>query len=583
MKPHPYQSTAISEIIDKFKLHQKVCLQLSTGGGKTVIFAFFIQWYLKTFPHNVLILAHRTELITQAETTLSEIGIGSEPVYSKTRRLKHHSRTYISMVETASNRLATNPYFFPKIGLVIVDECHIGVFDKVFTKFTSAKVLGCTATPCVLKRITFWKCKYCRNNYAEPTICCNEDAEEWSKPFTLSQIYDDIVVGPPIQQLFEYGSIVPEISFIKHYTDDTQLKTDSDGEFVPETVEKQYGSENAAFNVLLNYKELCDGKKTLIFNSSTKSNPLLFEKFKESGMGDRVRLYDSVNRELSGSRAELLEWFAKTPNAVLINTGVFTTGFDSKEVEAIIINRPTASLSLFLQIVGRGGRASNSIYKPNFILVDGGGNIDRFGEWSSDRDWKSIFFNGIGGERAKRLNAIDIHSCPECGALYPKSEPECPECGFCIPQSEPRTRNVQESDQVLQPIRPIPPPNGEQIYKYTVKQGEDINFAFKIMVNQLVDMFRYYRITYTQYESALKSGELDKKTARLIQKCYFVLLSKKDIQTPGKRTLAELLKRTKQQLQKYYETRGKLHSTAVRGGLHQQILPEASYAEIADL
>lgn len=584
MQPFEYQGIAISEIIEKFRTNQRVCLQLGTGGGKTVIFAFFIEWYLRTFPYNVLILAHRSELIQQAEATLSEVGIGSEPIYSNSRRVKHHSRVYISMIETAHNRLRSNPYFFPNIGLVIVDECHICVFDKVFDRFTNAKILGCTATPCVMKRVKFWKCKYCRSRYETPTVCCDEETEEWSRPFSLSEIYQDIVVGPSVQELIDLGiSIVPEISFIKHYTDDSKLRTDQDGEFVPETVEREYGSDNAAFNVLLNYEELCRGKKTLIFNSSTKSNPALLKKFHDAGYHN-TRLYDSVNKELSGSRADLLEWFADTPDAILINTGVFTTGFDSKEVEAIIINRPTGSLSLFIQIAGRGGRVSNRIYKPHFVLVDGGGNIERFGEWSSPRDWKAIFFGGTGGERAKKLNAMDIHDCPECGALYPKQESQCPECGYIIP--EPATasaRVAKESTDILTPIRKIPPPSGERIYKYTVSQDEDINFAFKIMISQIVDMFRYYRISSEQYSAALASGEFDKKTSDQIRKCYFVLLLKKDIQTKGRRTLAQLLTKTKEQLNKYYESRGKLPPAVRSDVVSKQLLPEASYPEMCDI
>lgn len=575
MKPFQYQSKAISEIIDEFRVHNRVCLQLSTGGGKTVIFAFFIKWYLATFKHNVLILAHRSELISQAEDTLSQIGIGSEPVYSSARKLKHHSRVYIAMVETANNRLRENSYYFKNIGMVIVDEAHVGVFDKVFEYFMAAKILGCTATPCILKRVKFWKCKYCKTSHSTQVICCNEETEEWSRPFTMSQIYDNIVVGPPIKELFEYNAIVPEISFIKHYTDDSKLRTDSEGEFIPETIEKEYGSENAAFNVLLNYQELCAGKKTLVFNSSTKSNPTLLKKFQDAGYTN-VRLYDSVNTGLSGSRAELLKWFATTPDAILINTGVFTTGFDSKEVEAIIINRPTMSLSLFIQIAGRGGRASQAIYKPHFILVDGGGNIERFGEWSSERDWKHIFFNGVGAERAKRINAIDVQNCPECGALYPKSDAACPECGHVIPEPPIRVKKVEESDEVMMPIRKIPPPNGERIYAYTVRQGEDINFAFKIMIGQIVDMFRFYRISYTQYTNALASGELDKKTMDQIRRCYFVLLKKKDIQTKGRRTLAQLLTKTKEQLNRYYGNRGVSHTAGCSYVVQEQLLSKAS-------
>lgn len=563
MQPYPYQRTGLLEIIEKFKTNDRILYQLATAGGKTAIFSFLTKWWISKHDTNVLILCHRTELVTQTEATLSALGIGSEPITAGVSKPKHRSRVYIGMIETANNRLKKNPFFFPNIGLLIVDECHILVFDKVFHNFQSAKILGCTATPCVLKRVTFYKCPYCRSSHNNPTICCDEEAQEWTKPFTLSQIYQDIVVGPSIDELIEFGSVVREVSFIKHYTDDSHLKTDQDGEFTIESVDKEYGSDNAVFNVLLNYKELCEGKKTIIFNSSAKTNLIVYQKFKEAGY-ENVRMFDSVNKEESGCRKSLLEWFSETPDAILLNVGVFTTGFDSREVQAIILNRPTGSLSLFIQIAGRGGRSTTKIYKDHFIFVDGGGNIDRFGEWSSIRDWREIFFKGFGKERAKKANALDIHDCPECGALYLKSLSICPECGYEIPFAPPRAITKPDGTEVLTPIRKIPPPNGERIYAYTVSQNENINFAFKIMIGQIVDMFRYYRVPPDKYIRSLERGELDRKLKQMINRCYFVLLKKKDIQTDGRRTLATLLDRTKQQLNNYYEKSGKLNTAGMR-------------------
>lgn len=551
MKPYPYQQKGIDEIINKFDKHNRILYQLCTGGGKTAIFSFLTKWWLDNYDSNVLILCHRTELVSQTEKTLNNIGIGSEPIVSKVTRAKHHSRVYIGMVETAYRRLQKNPYFFPNVGLIIVDECHILVFHKCFNHFPNAKILGCTATPCVLKRETFYRCKYCKTDSNTQDECCGDEMQEWSKPFTLSQIYNDIVVGPSISEIIDFGSIVREITFIKNYTEVKGLKQDYDGEFTVESVDQAYSTDDAIFNVLLNYKEICSGKKTIIFNSSSRTNLAVYNRFIEAGLTN-VRMFDSVNKSESGNRNDLLKWFDETPDAILMNVGVFTTGFDSREVQAIILNRPTGSLSLFIQIAGRGGRTSDKIYKDNFILVDGGGNVDRFGEWSEDRDWENIFFNGTSKEKCKTLNAFDIQDCPECGTLYPKSASECPECGMQIEKSPKPPKVNSESEEVLVPIRAIPPPNGERIYQYTVKQGENINFAFKIMIGQIVDLFRYYRVTKEKYESAKQRGELDKKVAKMIQKCYFVLLKKHDIQANNNRTLAYLIDKTKEKLEQYY-------------------------------
>ena len=551
MQPYYYQQRGLDEIIAEFSNHDRVLYQLATAGGKTAIFSFLTKWWVETHGTNILILCNRTELVRQTETTLSAIGIGSELLIAGVSKLHHHSRVYVSMVETANNRLKKNPYFFKNIGLLIVDECHILVFQKLFVHFPGVKILGCTATPCVMKRITFYKCPFCKSQSDEETICCDEEMQEWSKPYTMSSIYDTIVVGPSIDELIEFGSVVREISFIKHYTDDGALKVDSDGEYTTESVDAVYSNETAVFNVVLNYKELCAGKKTIVFNSSSKTNLAVYERFIADGFTN-VRMFDSVNKEQSGNRAALLDWFANTPDAILLNVGVFTTGFDSKEVQAIILNRPTGSLSLFIQIAGRGGRSSTKIFKDNFIFIDGGGNIDRFGEWSADRDWKEIFYKGTSKERAKTLNAMDIQDCPACGCLYPKYASECPECGLEIERSAKPIRTEKESEDVLQPIREIPPPRAEQIYKYTISQHGDLNFAWKILINYVADMFKYYRISEEIYSKTLKNGEFERKVLKLITPSYFTLKGKPDLYSGVQRTRKYFVEKIKEKLDKRY-------------------------------
>ncbi|WP_434127357.1 helicase-related protein, partial [Enterococcus faecium] len=125
----------------------------------------------------------------------------------------------------------------------------------------------------------------------------------------------------------------------------------------------------------------------------------------------QIKSYDSVNND-SSERVKVVEWFKETDGAILVSTGTFTTGFDVKEVECIIINRPTKSLSLWHQIVGRGARTSDLIFKDNFIVIDLGGNVSRLGKWSDDIDWQNIFFNGLIPEKKKKELLIQ---CEQCG------------------------------------------------------------------------------------------------------------------------------------------------------------------------
>jgi superfamily II DNA or RNA helicase len=133
IKPFKYQEDGINEILDKFKTKQRVLYQLSTGGGKTFIFCFLTKKYIEHTNKKILILCHRTELINQTVASMTRIGVTCESVTSKTKELNHSSNCYVAMVETANNRLNKNPYFFKDIGLIIADECHLLVFDKVFS------------------------------------------------------------------------------------------------------------------------------------------------------------------------------------------------------------------------------------------------------------------------------------------------------------------------------------------------------------------------------------------------------------------------------------------------------------------
>lgn len=551
---YDYQKKGIQSIKEKLFIKQKVLYMLPTGGGKTFIFSFLIKDWIHEHEGHILVLCHKEELIHQTVDSLHRIGVSCQAILSRTKRADDDCKVYVGMIETVYNRLSKNNLFFPEIDLIICDECHILIFDKVFSFFPKSKILGCSATPIVQKRVKFYKCIYCRNDYDEPRICCHEAVQEWTKPFAMSLLYNDIILGPKIQDLIEMGKLVKELTFVKEYTDNSNLKTDADGEFTTESTDEVYSDDEAVFNVLLNYKELCEGKKTLIFNSSSKTNLLVYNKFIEAGYVN-VRMYDSVNKKESGNRKELVKWFEETSDAILLNVNVFTTGFDSKEIQAIILNRPIGSLSLFLQAVGRGGRTSSSIYKDHFILVDGGGNVERHLEWSDPtRDWERIFWDGIGEIKARKQDPINVQLCDECGFIYSKYEAACPNCGFEIEKTIIiKEDQEKESNLVLKPIRKIPPPNAEKIYQYTKSKGENINFAFKIMISQIVDLFRFYRVSKEKYESSkYKKGELDKKISRMIQRVYFVLLKKEDILTEGRRTLEQLKKRTIEQLDKYY-------------------------------
>lgn len=544
---YPYQQTFVNEILTKLKDNNRVLAQLPTGAGKTHSFCYIIK---KADESNkkVLVLVHRDELIKQTVASLNKQGVICEPLTSKKRKLKHHTNCVVAMVETAYNRLQNNPEFFRHVDLIIADEVHIQIFHKVYELLPEAKVIGFTATPTVLKRITFFKCGICQTEYNDLTTCCGSEVMEWSRSFSLSEQYDDIVVGIGIGELIEQNKLVKEISIVKKSVDVSKLKTDKTGEITEKSQNHAFGAKDSIQSLINDYKSLCKGKKTLLFTGSTKVNKLILEAL----LNERInaRSYDSVNNK-SNEREDTVKWFKSNRDAVLVNTGVFVAGFDCTDIEVVIMYRATKSLALYIQCVGRAARTTDKIYKENFLFIDFGENISEHGEFSDDtRDWRQIFYQGIGKPKPKREVLESVTQCEECGILYPSSFPACTNCGE-IPK--PKKKRVHKGEEyVLEPLRPMPPPSGNRIVEYAKSQGQDVNFAFKVLTHQILDLFRFYSVTLESYESARDSGELDKKLNLMIQKAYFAII--RSGLSGANRKLSRVINDIKTKIEKYYES-----------------------------
>lgn len=545
-KLFPYQEKLIDEVVAKFATKKRVLMQADTGAGKTFCFSFLARRYSK-----VIILCHRQELITQTIDTLRAINVRCQAITSRVRKLEN-VQVYVAMVDTIYNRLEKGVFDFGHVDLVVADECHILKFNKVFEFFPMSNILGVTATPINDKRVTYFKCPICKHEQDKGGRCehCQNETDEWSRPFTMSEVYDDIVVGPPIGELIEFGQLVPEVPFAIPWGDNSKLKIDNrKGDYSTASLNDVYGSEEASMDVLKNYLHIAKGKRTLVFNPSTKVNQIIYDQFKSEGLN--VRMYDLTNTP-DANRASLVDWFKNTDGAILLSVGVFTTGFDARTVEAIILNRATLSLSLFRQMVGRGGRSTDEIYKPNFILIDGGGNVDRFGMWSDELDWKDIFFNGKGDDAPKKKTDLeDVDVCENCGYMYPKRTKSCPECGFA-PPAPVITDELDLSDKVAEPIRRIPPPNARAIISYTKRQNEGKAFAFRVLFGCVVDMFRYYRVDKEQYDRSKQSGELKRKVSDMVRPVYFSIINSTEIKEGANRRLPTIIDMALDKVEEFY-------------------------------
>ena len=380
----PYQERFIKNIAAKLTNHRKVVAQLATGGGKTVCFAEICDRYCAKSSQDVLILVHREELLTQAAKS---IRLPVQKVIAGMKKIPH-ARVYVAMVESAHKRL----HLFENIGMVIVDECHIGNFTKVIDHFKEQYIIGFTATPLAAKKTN-----------------------------PLRNYFTDIVCGIDIPELIEDGFLCPEQTYSSSsIVERAKLKMKA-GDFDQAQMGAMYKEPKYIETTLNAYKKHSLGRKTIIFNCNVEHSKAVNSAFIEAGFNSRHLDADSPDR------VEVLEWFANTPDAILNNIGIATTGFDQPDIETVIVNKATASMPLWLQMCGRGARPHR--IKLAFTIIDLGGNCMTHGSWAASRNWEDIFHN----PKKPGAGVAPVKECPTCEALLHTSKMTC-FCGYEFPK-----------------------------------------------------------------------------------------------------------------------------------------------------
>ena len=319
MELRPYQKEAVDAIIDHWNEWQRELLVLPTGCGKTVVFNTIAHGR----PGNVLILAHRDELIEQARDKYFRMF--SEP----TGKIKA-SDTSIQRVTVGSVQTMMRRDYSGFFHTVIVDEAHHSISDSyqtVLRQFPEARVLGVTATP------------------------------DRGDKKSLARYYEGIAYEYSLRQAVAEGYLcnitartVPleiDMSDVKVSCGDFQVDS------VAETLEPYLPKIAEAI------QEYASARKTVVFC------PLISIAQELAGMIPGAR---EVNGN-SPDRKETLDWFDKAgPGSVLCNAMLLTEGWDCPSVDCVVVLRPTKIRSLYAQMIGRGTRISPG--KENLLILD---------------------------------------------------------------------------------------------------------------------------------------------------------------------------------------------------------------------
>jgi superfamily II DNA or RNA helicase len=392
-----FQDKGLNETLEDLEINKSTIAVAPTGAGKAVILSAAAFKHVKRHENSVAIFVHKQELLEQTRQTLLDwYGIIAQPIDSTTKHIRP-SRVYVIMVETFDRRSSIVSFMnnFKNIGLLIIDEVHLNTFNKILSHFWESLRLGFTATP-----VSATKKDPMKNRWKSINIIATTE-----QLIELNSYHPDM-------------GIVPADCYAPKNIKRSDLKKKGE-EFDESEMGKTFSKSPQIKNTFDAYIKRGYNKKTVIFNANIAHSLLVMQEFKDAGFN--VRHLDSDKGSPYSSdkyRKETLLWLKNTPNAILCNVGILTTGFDEKSIECVIINKSTMSFTLFIQMCGRGARAyvyPDGSIKTHYTLIDMGDNIEggKFGNPNKNADWKYMFENPT----LPRPSPPPIKICPQCGAM----------------------------------------------------------------------------------------------------------------------------------------------------------------------
>lgn len=369
MKLREYQQNLINDIKTTLKAgFNSICVVLSCGGGKSIIQAH-ISKSITNKNKYVLYLVHRKELCEQIKDTFKNYGVNMD---------------YCFIISIQTFRKLKNFYISPT--LILVDEAHTNLqaYKDVFSKYNCIK-LGFTATPIRLKE---------KN---------------------LNQLFTKLITSVSTQWLIDNNFLSPFKYYSIPLVDLHNVKI-TNNEFnllqLQDIMENNFLYKNSV-NQWLKFAE---NKKTLVYCTSVESSFKTAQEFQHNN----IKAAHLDGKTPKKEREEIIKNFKSGKIKVLCNAMLFSEGYDDKEIECILLLRPTQSLALHTQQSMRGMR-----YKKNktCIIIDCVGNVYRFGLPTQEHEWDLFSKN-----KKIKENEVLVKECKKCFCVVDANCEVCPTC-----------------------------------------------------------------------------------------------------------------------------------------------------------
>ena len=395
-------------------------LVLPTGGGKTVVASSIIHSARRNFDGRVLFVAHRVELIDQAVAQLARWGVTEIGVIrANDPRTNPMMPVQVASIQTLARReIAFEP------DIIFIDEAHRSVaesYRKLFAMFPNAKIIGLTATPCRTDG------KPLGELYGALHVCAT---------------YADLIAdGFIVEPLCIGAERHPDLSGVHTVAGDYNLAE-------LESAMMQSVIIAGAIDAWKEHASRCIGPRrwlrTVVFASGVAHSKKLVTEFEKAGAravhvdGDTpTEVRERIGTQLRAGEID-----------VVCNFGVYTEGWDEPCVKCCILLRPTKSLVLWRQMVGRvlrpwrvDGSAAGESVQP--LILDHALCIDRHGMPTDDIEWS------IDGPPKRIADPTRFRMCAKCFA-YTFASKACVICGHV-----PEVKQREMPREVKAPLVPL--------------------------------------------------------------------------------------------------------------------------------
>ncbi|WP_036190636.1 DEAD/DEAH box helicase [Marinobacter lipolyticus] len=386
-KLRPYQQEAVDATLDHFRRSdESAVIVLPTGAGKSLVIAELARLARR----KILVLTHVKELVEQNHAKYQSYGLTGGIFSAGLKRKENRHQVTFASVQSVSANL---DQFRDEYSLVIIDECHRvsgeetsqyqRIIELLRQQNDSLKVLGLTATP--YRLAMGWIYRYHYRGFVRGDL---------DKPF------QHCIYELPLSYMINRGYLTrPELvnAAVAQY-DFSALSQDRFGEYAEKDVNQLLSKHKRVTRAITEQvMELATERKGVMIFAATVDHAREITGYLPKHQTALVTgATEWKDRDL------LIQRFKQRQLKYLVNVSVLTTGFDAPHVDLIAILRPTQSVSLYQQIVGRGLRLDEG--KQDCLVIDYAGN------------------------------SVNLHH-PEVGEAKPNPDSEpvqvfCPGCGF---------------------------------------------------------------------------------------------------------------------------------------------------------